>query len=148
MKYPKIINLLDDTTNQPSKFKARNWVEINDESRETYDCNSDINFITSMIRSNQCDYSDAYIHVEATITVPNTAAQGAAVNSEVIFKNWTSFTNSISKINNTQVDDAQDIDIVMPMYNLLEYSDDYSSDNIIDFHAKTIIVFHAKVNSK
>ena len=60
MEYQKIINLLDDTTNQPSKFRTINWVEINDESRGKYD-NSHIKFKTSMIRSNLCDYSDAYI---------------------------------------------------------------------------------------
>ena len=62
MEYQKIINLLDDATNQPSKFRTRNWVEINDESRVTYNYGSDIKFKTSMIRSNLCDYSDAYIH--------------------------------------------------------------------------------------
>ena len=77
MIYQKIINLLDDTTNQPSKFRTKNWIEINDESRGTYSANSDIRFKTLMIRSNLCDYSDAYIHVKGTITVPNTA--GAAL---------------------------------------------------------------------
>ena len=82
-----------------------------------------------MIRSNLCDYSDAYILVKGTITVPNTAAAGAAVNNtnkKVIFKNCAPFTDCITEINNTQVDDAQNIDIVMPMHNLIEYSDVYS----------------------
>ena len=82
-----------------------------------------------MIRSNLCDYNDAYIHVKATITVPNTADVGAAVdntNKKVIFKNRIPFSSCISKINNTQVDDVQDNDMVMPMYNLIEYSDAYS----------------------
>ena len=70
----KIINLLDDAMNQPSKFRTRNLVEINDESRGTYDYNSDIKFKNSMIRSNICDYSDAHTHVKATSTVPNTEA--------------------------------------------------------------------------
>ena len=61
MEHQKIINLLDDTTNQPSKFKTRNWVEINYESRGTYNANSDVKFKAAMIRSNLCDYSDAYI---------------------------------------------------------------------------------------
>ena len=71
------------------KFRATNWVEINDESRRTYDYNSDIKFKTSMIMSNLCDYSDAYIRAKLTITVPNTATQGATVsntNNKVIFK--------------------------------------------------------------
>ena len=81
MEHQKIINLLDDTTNQPSQFRTRNWVEINDESQGAHDYNSDIKFKTSMIRSNLCDYSDAYIHVKATITVPSTAAQSTPVSS-------------------------------------------------------------------
>ena len=71
MEYRKIINL---STNQPSKFRTRNLVEINDESRGTYDYNSDIKFKNSMIRSNICDYSDAHTHVKATSTFPNTEA--------------------------------------------------------------------------
>ena len=58
MEYQKIINLLDNTANQPSKFRTRNWVEINNESKEKYD-NSNIRFKTSIIRSNLCDYSDS-----------------------------------------------------------------------------------------
>ena len=88
-----------------------------------------VTFKASMIRSNLSDYSDAYIHVKGTITVPNTAAQDAPVkntNKKAIFKNCTPFINCISKINNTQVDDAQDVDIVMPMCNLIAYSDIYS----------------------
>ena len=113
--------------NQPSKFGTRNWVEINDESKGRYD-NSNIRFKTSMIRTNVCDYSDAYILVKGTITVPDTAALGVAVNNinkEVIFKNCAPFTDCITEINNT-LDDAQKIDVVMPMYNLIEYSDSYS----------------------
>ena len=81
-----------------------------------------------MVRSNLCDYSVACIHVKATITVPNIGAQGAAVNNtnkKLIFKNCAPFTNCITKINNAQLDDAQDIDTVIPMYNLIEYSDAY-----------------------
>ena len=81
-----------------------------------------------MLKSSLCDYSDAYILVKETITVNNTAAQGAAVNNtnkKVIFKNCAPFTNCISEINNTQIDNAKGIDIVMPMYKLIEYSDNY-----------------------
>ena len=73
MEYRKIINLLDDTTNHPSKFRTRNWVKINDESKGRYD-NSDLKFTTSIIRSNLYDYSDSYILVKETRTVINTAA--------------------------------------------------------------------------
>ena len=82
-----------------------------------------------MLKSSLCDYSDAYIHVRGTITVNNTAAEGAVANNnnkKVIFKNCTPFTNCISEINNTQLDNAKDLDIVMPMYNLIEYSDNNS----------------------
>ena len=124
MEYQKIANLLDNASNQPSKFRTKNWVEINDESRGTYSVNRQINFKTSMLRSSLCDYSDAYILVKGNITVNNTAADGAAANNtnkKVIFKNCAPFTSCISKINNTQIDNAEYIDIVMPMYNLIEY---------------------------
>ena len=65
MEYQKLINLLDDTTNQPSKFRTRN--QVRDKSRGVYNVNENIKFETSMIRSNLCDFSDTYIHVKATI---------------------------------------------------------------------------------
>ena len=129
MEYQKIANLIDDTSNQPSKCRTRNWVEINDESREAYNVNSQIKFKTTMLKSTLCDYSDAYILVKGIISVNNTAAADAAANNtnkKVIFKNCAPFTNGISEINNTQIDNAKDIDIVMFMYNLIEYSDNYS----------------------
>ena len=80
MEYQKIINLLDNTTNQPSKFRTRNWVEINDKSKGKYD-NGNIRFKTSMIKSNLSDYSDTNILVKGTIIVPNMVAAGVAVNT-------------------------------------------------------------------
>ena len=121
--------MIDDTSNQPSKFRTRNWVEINDESRGAYNVNSQIKFKTTMLKSSLCDYSDAYILVKGTISVNNTAAADAAVNNtnkKVIFKNCAPFTNCISEINDTQIDNAKDIDIVMPMHNLIEYNDNYA----------------------
>ena len=129
MEYQKIANLLDNETNQSSKFRTRNWIEINDESRGTYPVNKQIKFKTPMLRSSLCDYADAYILVRGNITVNNTAAEGAAANNaakKVIFKNCAPFTNCISKINNTQIDNAEHTDIVMTMYNLIEYSNNYS----------------------
>ena len=82
-----------------------------------------------MLKSSLYDYSDAYILVKGTITVNNTAAADADANNtnkKVIFKSCAPLTNCISGINNTRVDNAKDIDIVMPMYNLIEYSDNYS----------------------
>ena len=128
MEYQKIASLLNDASNKPSKFRARNWVEINDDISGTYSLNKQITFKTAMLRSSLCDYSDAYILVKGNISVNNTAADGAAANNtnkKVIFKNCAPFTNCISKINNTQIDNAEYIDIVMPMYNLIEYSDNY-----------------------
>ena len=124
MAYQKIENLMDDNTpNQPSKFRTRNLIEINDESRGAYNVNSQIKFKTTMLKSSLCDYNDEHILVKGTITVNNTAAQGAAANNtnkKIIFKNCAQFTNCISEINNTQIDNAKDIDIVMPVYNLIK----------------------------
>ena len=74
MEYQKIINLLDKTPNQPSKFRTKNWVEINDESRGTHDEVNQIRFKSSVLRSSLCNYSDVYILVKGTITVANTDA--------------------------------------------------------------------------
>ena len=68
MEYQKVANFLDSASNQPSKFRTRNWVEINDENRGRYDSN-DIKFKNTMLRSNLCDYPDAYILVQGTITM-------------------------------------------------------------------------------
>ena len=129
MEYKKSANLIDDTSNQPSKFRTRNWVEISDESRGAYNVNRQIKFKIAMLKSSLCDYSDAYILVKATISVNNTAAAAAALNNndrKVIFKNCAPFTNCISEINNTKIDNTKDIDIVIPMYNLIEYSVNYA----------------------
>ena len=131
MEYQKIANLLDDNkSNQPSKFRTKNWIEINDESRGAYNVNSQIKFKTTMSKSNLCDYSDAYILVKGTITITGAGDDAAARQADegdkgVVFKNCAPFTNCIGEINNTQVDNVKDIDIVMPMYNLIEYSDNY-----------------------
>ena len=129
MEYQKIANLLNDGSSKPSKFRIKNWVEINDDIRGVYSPNKQIRFKTSMLRSSLCYYSDAYILVKGNITVNITATDDAAANNtnkKVIFKNCAPFTNCISKINNTQIDNAEYSDIVMPMYNLIEYSDNYS----------------------
>ena len=129
MECQKIANLIGDASNQPSKFRTRNWVEINDESRGAYNVNSQIKFKTTMLKSSLCDYSDAYILAKGTISANNTIAAGAAANNtnrKVIFKNCAPFTNCISEINNTKIDNAKDIDIVMPIYNLIKYSNNYA----------------------
>ena len=96
------MNLLDNITNQPSKFRTTNSVEINDDPRGTYNTNSQIKFKTSMPKLSSCDYSDAYIHVKE---VPNTSAATAAANNigkTVILKNCAPVTDCISEINNTK----------------------------------------------
>ena len=84
-----------------------------------------------MLKPSLCDYSDAYILVNETINITEAEANNAAKqlderNTGVIFKNCTTFTNCISVINITQVDNARDLDVVMPVYNLIQYSDNYS----------------------
>ena len=130
MEYQKIANLLYTDSNQPSKFRTRNWIEINYESRGTYTSN-DIRFKTAMLRSSLCEYADAYILVKGTITITGAGNDDATKQADergkgVTFKNCAPFTKCISRINNTDIYNAQDIDIVMPMYNLIEYSDNYS----------------------
>ena len=83
-----------------------------------------------MLRTSLRDYSDSYILVSSIVTVPNTAAAAAATNpnnrKNIIIKNCAPFTNCTSEINNTQIDNVKDINIAMPIYNLIEYSDNYS----------------------
>ena len=123
MEYQKIANLIDGASNQPSKFKTKSCVEINDESRGTYNVKSQIKFKTTMLRSILCDYSDAYILGAGVNAAARQVNEG---NKSLAFKNCAPFTNCISEINNTQIYNAKNIDIVMPMYNLIQYSDNYS----------------------
>ena len=121
--------MLNDASDQPSKLRTRNWVEINDESRGTYTSN-DIKLKTTILRPNLCNYADAYILVKGTIIIIDVENDDAAKrlderNKGVVLKNFAPFTKCISRINNTDADNAQDIDIVMPMHNLIEYSDNY-----------------------
>ena len=102
MEYQKIINLLDNIPKQPIKFRTKNWVEINDDSRGTYNTNSQIKSKTSMLRSSLCDYSDPYILVHGTIKVAAQARYNPDnADKEVAFKNCAPFTDCISEINNT-----------------------------------------------
>ena len=134
-----------------------------DESKRRHD-NNNIRFKSSMLRSSLCDYSDAYILVKRTGTVPNAAAVGGAVNNankKVIFKSCAPFTDYITEMNNTQVDDAQKIEVLMSMYNLIEYSDAYLMTSgslwqyyrdeptlVLIFLLIKIIVMHSNLNNK
>ena len=121
--------MLNNESDQPSKFRTRNWLEINDESRGNY-ANSNIKFKTTMLRSNLCNYTDSYILVKGTITITGAGDNDAARRADerdkgVIFKNCAPFTKCISRINNTDIDNTQDMNIAMSMYNLIDYSDNY-----------------------
>ena len=98
MEYLKIINLSDNASNQTTKFRTKNWVEINDEERGTYNTKSRIKFKTSMLRSNLCGTNDAQILVSGTITVTEVTAGRGNNGIEVVFNNCAFFTNCISKI--------------------------------------------------
>ena len=113
MEFKKITNFLDITSDNKdlSKFVTKKWIEVYDQSQENYNTNKEIRIKTSMLRSDLCDFSDPYIIAKGTITIvrPNTAP----------------LINCISKTNGIKIDNAEDLDVVIPMYNLLEYSKNY-----------------------
>ena len=126
-EYDKIYNLLRSESENLSKFITREYVRVNSLSN-TYDENKSIRFKTPMLRSDLCDYADAYILVNGIITV--TANAGANnirdnKNRKLILKNNAPFVSCITRINSELIEDADDLDIVIPMYNLLEYSKNY-----------------------
>ena len=126
MKYDKINNLLlseDNESEKLSKFVTKEYVRVNS-LLDTYNENKSIRFKTSMLRSNLCDYSDAYILVKGTITVTGNHPRDRE-NGPLILKNNAPFISCITRINGELIEDAEDLDIVMPMYNLLEYSKNY-----------------------
>ena len=111
MEYQKIINLLENTSNHLTKFRTKNWIEINDYSHRTYNTNSQIKSKTSMLRTSLGDHSDAYILVSGTITITGAGNDDAVRrldqrNKGVLFKSCAPFTDCISEINKTQIDNA------------------------------------------
>ena len=127
MEYQKITNLLGTTLDEIPRFITKKWVEVHDQSGsadDRYKPNKQIRFKTSMLRSDLCDFSDAYIVVKGTITVTN--PDNNVYDKKLAFKNNAPFVSCISEINNTLIGNAEDLDVVMPMYNLLEYSKNYS----------------------
>ena len=103
--------MLDNRSKELSKFRIKNWIEINDQSRGVYYTNSDIRFKTAMLKSSLCDYSDACILVKGRITTTRAVAGDAVKraderNKGVIFKNFTTFINWKSEIYNTEIDGA------------------------------------------
>ena len=151
MEYQKISNLLNEAGDKPKTFQTKKWIEINDDSQGKYQPESQIKFKTTSLISALCDYADAYILVKgeigitsagkavigddeaartASATARATAAAAAGVRDRAVaLKNCAPFINCISEINNTQVDNAKDLDETMPMYNLLEYSKNYAEAN-------------------
>ena len=130
METQKIVNLLNGSDNDNSKFATKKWYIIDSESKGNYSHHNPIKFLTSSLESSLCDYSDAYILVTGNINVT-----GGDANTKVAFKNCAPFKKCRTEINETFVDDAEHINIAMPMYNLIEYSDNYSdtSGNLWQF---------------
>ena len=100
MEYQKIVNLLDNTINQPTKFRRRNCAEINDKSRGMYNTNSQIKLKTLILRSSLWNYSDEHVIVSGTITVAEVVAGEVNSNIQVVFKKCAPFTDCINEIIN------------------------------------------------
>ena len=134
METQKIVNLLRDADNESSKFPTRRWYVIKGQNNTDYgeerESGTTVKFGTKFIKSNLCDDSDAYILVTANIK-----ATGGNANTRVVFKNCAPFTKCITHTNNEHVEGAENLNIIMPMYNLIEYSDNYwdTSGNLWQF---------------
>ena len=120
METQKIVHLLNDSNNENSKFATKKWYIIDNESKGNYSHENPIKFLTSSLESSLRDYSDAYILVTRNINVI-----GGNSNTKVAFKSCAPFEKCRTEMNETFVDDADFINITMPMYNLIEYSDNY-----------------------
>ena len=128
METQKIVNLLNESDNESSKFATRKLYIINDKNNGQYgeenENYSTIKFETKVIKPNFCDYSDGYILVTGDVEVADVAAD-----TNVAFKNFAPFTRCITHINAEHFHTAENLDIIMPMYNLLEYSDNYADSS-------------------
>ena len=121
METQKIVNLLNGSDNENSKFATKKWYVIDSESKGNYSHHDPIKFLTKSIESSLCDYSDAYILVTGSIRITR-----GNQNTKVAFKNCAPFKESRTEINETFIEEVEHINIIMPMYNLIEYSDNYS----------------------
>ena len=127
MEFQKIVNVLDTTSDDKDllRFVTRKWIEVYDQTRiNYYNVNKEIRIKIPMLRSDLFHFSDTYIVVKGYIAVTN--IDDAKRNKSVAFKNNEPFINCISKVNGVQTGNAEDLDIVMPVYNLFEYSKNYS----------------------
>ena len=129
MEYQKIKNLLDNMPDEVPRFITKIRIEVRDQSGETCNTNKQIRFKKSMLRSDLCDFSDAYIVVKGIATVSADEKDRDEMNRQVILKNNAPFISCISKINGTLVENAEDLGI-MPMYNLLKYCKNYSKTSV------------------
>ena len=119
MYHQKILNFINEEND--SKFVRRKWNIVNDQSNASYDAGNEIIYNTENLKSNPCDHNNAYILVRGDIV---TTAHN--IPTQVAYKNCASFIKCITKIDGATIDDAEDLDLVMPMYNLIEYSSNYS----------------------
>ena len=117
-EHKKKLNLFNDAND--SKFVTRKWSIVNNDSEANYDAGNEITYNTEVLKSNLCDCNNAHILVRGDIAVTTAGA------TQVAFKNFAPFTKWITKIDGTTTDDAEDLYLVMPMYNLIEYSWNYS----------------------
>ena len=124
--FQKVVNFLDATSDDKDlpRFVTKKWVEVYDQSEGNYNVNKEIRIKTSMLRSDLCDFNDAYIVVEGDITLEGDNDANKR-NKNLAFKNNAPFINCIWKTNGVKIDNAEDLDVVMPMYNLLEYIKNY-----------------------
>ena len=125
METQKIVNLLNDSDNENSKFATKKWYIIDSESNGNYSHHNPIKFLTKSIESSLCDYSDAYILITGNINVT-----GGDKNTKVIFKNCAPSKKCSTEIDGTLVDEVNFINITMPIYNLIEFSDNYSDTSV------------------
>ena len=121
METQKIVNLLNDSSNENSKFATKKWYIIDSEAKGSYLPDNEVEFLTSSLESSLCDYSDAYILVTGNINVT-----GGNASAKLAFKNCSPFEKCRTEVNETFADNAPDINIAVPMYILTEYSDNYS----------------------
>ena len=124
MGFNKINNLLGPAHDKVPRFVTKKWIEIQSQSGSTYNTIKPIRFKTSMLRYDLCDYSDAYVWVKRKIIVTD-RNNNANFDRRLTLKNNAPFISCISKINGELVENAEDLDIVIPLYNLLEYSKNY-----------------------
>ena len=162
MEFQKIVNWLDIASHDKNfpKFVTKKWIEVYDQSEKNYNPNKEIIIKTSMLRSDLCDYSDAHIVVKGNIivnkkastaddiekpndtasnvTATNTANDNSFGEKKLFFKYNAAFISCVLKINGEKVDNAEDLDVVMPKYNLLEYSKNYikTTGSLWNYHGE------------